>query len=153
MDWDLLFAATNVVAVLSWLAVIILPLREKILTFVLWAGVALLCTAYVMMFVALMGGFVDPGRDGPAPAFEYSLEGLEAAFASRGAIAIGWTHYLAFDLFVGLWIARDADGRGVGRIVQLPFLLATFLAGPAGLLWWLLLRGSVSPANRPMFSK
>ena len=53
---------------------------------------------------------------------------------------IGWTHYLAFDLFTGLWIARDADAKGFSRIVQLPFLALTFLVGPVGLFFWLLTR-------------
>lgn len=53
-------------------------------------------------------------------------------FAARGPIVVGWTHYWAFDLFVGLWIARDADHRGIGRLMQLPFVLITFLAGPIG---------------------
>ena len=145
MDWDLLFAATNAVAVAGWLALAALPRRDTVLAAVLWAGVALLCAAYTAMFVGLMGGLVDPVRDaaGPAPPFEYTVDGLKAAFASRGVIVLGWTHYLAFDLFVGLWIARDADTRGVGRLVQLPFLFATFMAGPIGLLAWLALRGSL----------
>ena len=63
-----------------------------------------------------------------------------AMFRSEGAIVVGWTHYLALDLFAGLWIARDADRRGAGRLVQGPFLLATFMAGPAGLFSWLVVR-------------
>ena len=53
---------------------------------------------------------------------------------------LGWTHYLAFDLFTGLWIARDADNKAFGRLVQAPVLVLTFLAGPLGLLIWLVLR-------------
>ncbi|MCZ8170432.1 MAG: DUF4281 domain-containing protein, partial [Brevundimonas sp.] len=49
-------------------------------------------------------------------------------------------HYLAFDLFVGLWIARDADAKGFGRVIQLPFLFFTLMAGPVGLLLWLIVR-------------
>ena len=64
---------------------------------------------------------------------------------SDGGIVIGWTHYLAFDLFVGLWIARDADDKGVGRLVQLPFLFLTLMAGPIGLLSWLGFRGTGAP--------
>ena len=51
-----------------------------------------------------------------------------ALLASDAGIVVGWTHYLAFDLFVGLWIARDADAKGFGRLIQVPFLLLTFLA-------------------------
>ena len=142
MDWDLMFAATNAVALAGWLALAVLPRREVVLGAVLWGGVAVLCAAYAAMFVGLTGGLVDPGSagTGAAPPFEYSVRGLQAMFATRGAIVTGWTHYLAFDLFVGLWIAGDADRRAVRQVVQLPFLLATFVAGPIGLLAWLALR-------------
>lgn len=142
MDWDLIFTLTNMIAVAAWLALAALPRRETVLAAVLWAGVALLCLAYTIVFVGLFGGLVDPVRDapGPVPEFAYTVDGLKTMFAARGAIVVGWTHYLAFDLFVGLWIARDADTRGIGRLVQLPFLFVTFMAGPIGLLAWLLLR-------------
>ena len=69
-----------------------------------------------------------------------SIEGVRAIFASDGGVTVGWAHYLAFDLFVGLWIARDADAKHFSRIVQAPILLATFMAGPLGLLVWLVIR-------------
>lgn len=75
-----------------------------------------------------------------ADVFEYSIAGIRALFSSDGGIVVGWTHYLAFDLFVGLWIARDADAKGFGRLIQLPFLFATLMAGPIGLLAWLIVR-------------
>jgi hypothetical protein len=146
MDWDQLFAATNAAALLGWLALAALPRREAVLAGVLWAGVALLCAVYAAVFAGLFGGWLAPARDaaGPAAPFEYTVDGLKTLFAGRGAIVLGWTHYLAFDLFVGLWIARDADGRGVHRLAQLPFLFATLMAGPIGLLGWLLLRRALA---------
>ena len=59
-----------------------------------------------------------------------------------------WTHYLALDLFAGLWIAEDADARRIGRVVQAPVLLLTFLAGPAGLFLHLLLTRGVGLGHR-----
>lgn len=142
MDWDLLFGVTNAIALAGWVMLAALPRREGVLALVLLGGVGLLCAIYAVLFAALMGGLVDPSRvdGGVAAPFEYSVDGLVAAFGARGIIVMGWTHYLAFDLFAGLWIARDADGRGVNRVAQLPFLFATFMAGPVGLLAWLLLR-------------
>ena len=46
----------------------------------------------------------------------------------------GWVHYLAFDLFVGLWIAARADAMRLSLVVQAPILTATFMFGPLGLL-------------------
>ena len=144
MNWDILFGLTNAIAVAGWLALIMLPRREPVLNAVLYAGVGLLCAIYVVIFTGLLGGFVDPGSQAPSTPFEYTVDGLMAMFVSPGAIVVAWTHYLAFDLFVGLWIARDADQRRVGRLMQLPFFVATFLAGPIGLLAWLLARSRLT---------
>lgn len=141
--WHTLFTLTNVVAAAAWIVLLVLPRKPFPLSLVLYGGVALLCLAYTAMFVALFGGFADPVRDAGAPPPDlsnYSVEGLKAFFRSEGALVLGWTHYLAFDLFTGLWIARDADAKGFSRLAQAPVLVATFLAGPIGLLIWLLVR-------------
>lgn len=141
--WQTLFEVTNAIALIGWALLILLPRREFVTFAVLYGAIGLLCATYVVLLVALLGNLVDPatvpGRD-PQPAFDYSVEGLLAMFNSHGAIVVGWTHYLALDLLAGLWIARDADRRGAGRLVQVPFLLATFLAGPAGVFGWLVAR-------------
>ena len=140
MDWDLLFIMTNAIALAGWLALAALPRTGRVLGAVLYVAVGLLCAIYLAVFVGLTGGLLDPAADTAGAPFEYSVDGLKGMFAARGAIVVGWTHYLAFDLFVGLRIARDADKRGVGRLVQLPFLFATLMAGPIGLAIWLVLR-------------
>ncbi|GAB5347933.1 ABA4-like family protein [Alteriqipengyuania sp. 357] len=141
--WQTLFDITNVIALAGWALLILLPRRESNILGVRYGAVGLLCATYVVMLVALAGGFVDPvAAPGSVPQreFEYSVQGLMAMFRSEGAIVVGWTHYLALDLFAGLWIARDADRHGAHRLVQVPFLLATFMAGPAGLFAWLIAR-------------
>ena len=52
----------------------------------------------------------------------------------------GWVHYLAFDLFIGAWIAKKADEIGLSRLLQGPILIATFLFGPVGLVMFLSIR-------------
>jgi hypothetical protein len=59
-----------------------------------------------------------------------TLAGVQALFDSQGGATIGWIHYLAFDLFVGIWVARNADRHGYLRIVQIPILFFVFMAGP-----------------------
>ena len=94
---------------------------------------------YVWQLVARGYGLVDP--DGDSASLDLSsIESVRAIFASDGGIVIGWVHYLAFDLFVGLWIARDADAKEFSRIFQAPILFLTFMAGPVGLFVWLLIR-------------
>ena len=139
--WNALFAATNLLAVAGWLLLAAGPRKPAVHSLIMYLGVAMLCLTYTVMFALFLSGAVDPGRVAGAgqPGFG-SIERVRAFFASDGGVVIGWTHYLAFDLFTGLWIASDADNKQFGRLVQLPFLLATFIAGPVGLLAWLIVR-------------
>ena len=143
MPWSALFTLTNVVAFAGWAVLAFLPRARLAQSIVMFACVGLLCLIYAAMFIALFGGLVDPARVAGAPAPDlanYSVEGLRALFMSDGGIVLGWTHYLAFDLFVGLWIARDADAKGFSRLAQLPVLFLVLMVGPIGLLAWLLVR-------------
>src|SRR5438046_4717420 len=63
-----------------------------------------------------------------------SLAGVSRFFANPWLLLAGWIHYLAFDLFVGAWEARDAAARGVPHLLLLPCLVLTLLFGPIGLL-------------------
>jgi hypothetical protein len=140
VNWQTVFELTNIVALGGWLLLAVAPRKPVILATVLYLGVGLLCAAYLAMAFGLAGGFVDPARGAPEPAFHYDVAGIRALLASDGGVTLAWTHFLAFDLFVGLWIARDADAKGFSRLVQLPFLFLTFIIGPFGLLIWLVVR-------------
>lgn len=137
--WDFIFNAANGLAIVAWTILILLPRKPLALSAIMYCGVGFLCFVYTVSMVALVGGLVDPG--GAGGGFDFSsIEGVRGVFGSDGGVTIGWVHYLAFDLFVGLWIARDADAKEFSRIMQAPILLATFLAGPIGLLMWLMVR-------------
>jgi hypothetical protein len=143
MGWASAWTFVNLVAVLGWAALILLPRRPLVHSLILYAGTGLLCLAYATIFVLLIGRLADPGQvagQAPADLSDYSIAGVRSLFGSDGGVVLGWTHYLAFDLFVGLWIGRDADQKGFSRLVQAPVLLLTFLAGPLGLLIWLVVR-------------
>ena len=143
MPWEAIFGLVNVVALTGWAMLAFLPRKPIVMAVVLFFGVGSLCFIYAVMFAALFGGVVDPVRVAGAPPVDltdYNVGGLRALFMSDGGIVLGWTHYLAFDLFVGQWIARDADNKGFHRLVQLPILFVTLMAGPIGLFLWLLIR-------------
>lgn len=144
--WDTLFAATNLVAMVCW-AVLVLARRTPVThSALMYCGVGLLCLTYGVLLVALVTGLLVGDKvAGAGPAGFTSIAGVRAIFLSDGGVLVGWTHYLALDLFTGLWIARDADGKGFPRLWQAPVLGLTFLAGPLGLITWLALR---EPAAR-----
>ena len=143
IDWNAWFSMVNLLAMIAWVALIALPRWPALLSGVLYLGVGLLCLIYAGGLIGVLSGLLDtPGGGG---ADFTTITGVRAIFGSDAGVTIGWTHYLAFDLFVGLWIARDADAKGISRLVQAPILLATLLAGPLGLGIWLALR---EPAAR-----
>ena len=139
--WNALFTFTNLLAIAGWILLAAAPRKPAVRSLIMYMGVALLCLIYTVCFALFLSGAVDPVRVAGAgePGFG-SIAGVRALFASDGGVVIGWTHYLAFDLFTGMWIASDADNKQFGRLVQLPVLFMTFLAGPVGLLIWLTLR-------------
>ncbi len=136
MDWSAVFTTINVVALLAWIALIALPRPPALLSGVLYLGVGGLCALYAVLLVSVLTGLVASGGGADFT----TIEGVRAIFGSDVGVVIGWTHYLAFDLFVGLWIARDADAKFFSRWLQVPVLAATFITGPVGLIAWLLIR-------------
>lgn len=141
MDWNALFGIANGWAMIGWLILLLAPRTALTRSTIMYLGVGLLCAAYASLMALVMSGTVDPvAPAGAAPLDFTTLDGVMALFDSRGGATIGWIHYLAFDLFTGIWIAQDADSKGVSRWLQAPVLLLTFLAGPIGLLLWLLVR-------------
>lgn len=146
MMWQAIFGGANLVALACWGIMLLAPRNALSRSAVMYCGVGLLSLAYAVMLVLLVSGVVDGHRvtDAGAGGFT-SIEGVRALFGSDGGITLGWMHYLALDMFAGMWIARDADAKQVSRVVQAPVLLATFVAGPLGLLIWLVLR---EPAAR-----
>jgi hypothetical protein len=144
MLWQTLFSFTNLVALIAWALLLFAPRRPLTYSAIIYAGVGLLCLTYAVLLLLLVGKVVDPGVTvGAAAPFDYSdysIGGIRKLFMTDAGIVVGWTHYLAFDLFVGLWISRDADNKGFSRLAQAPILLLTYLAGPVGLFLWLAIR-------------
>jgi len=69
-----------------------------------------------------------------------TLENLKVSFGRDEVLVLGWVHYLVFDLFVGAWIVRDSSVLKIGQLTIVPALILTLLAGPIGLLFYLVLR-------------
>lgn len=139
MNWEAIFGAVNVLAMLSWVSLILLPRWPALLSSLLYLVVGGLCLLYSSLIISFMFGWVDAGPSDGQGGFG-SITEVQALFSSPGGLTIGWIHYLAFDLFVGIWIARDADAKNFSRFLQFPVLVLTFLAGPLGLLLWLIIR-------------
>jgi hypothetical protein len=139
MTVDQLFSALNLIAMASWLPLIFLPRARWASTYVPMVVPSLFAIVYIVLIAISM-----PGSEGGFS----SLTAVSTLFADRRALLAGWIHYLAFDLFIGGWQVRDAQTSGVPHLLVVPALILTFLFGPAGLLFYLIVR-SLKLAGRP----
>ena len=78
-----------------------------------------------------------------------TLAGMQALLGTRTGAAIGWAHFIAFDLFVGRWEYLDARRRGVHPLAMAPTLVLTILLAPLGLLVYLAVRALPWQRARP----
>jgi Domain of unknown function (DUF4281) len=69
-----------------------------------------------------------------------SLDGVMQLFQNKTLVTAGWVHYLAFDLMTGIWIKKNAQKHNMAHWIIIPCLLFTFMFGPMGLLFYVILR-------------
>lgn len=138
--WEQIFGAANLLALLAWAVLILAPRHEAVMRGLFFGPVLLLALGYATGLILVMSGVLPSGGGADFS----TIAGVRSIFSSDAGVTIGWVHYLTFDLFTGLWIARNADAHGLddlkGRLIQTPILLATFMAGPLGLATYLLMR-------------
>ncbi len=133
------FSVANSAALYSWIALIFLPRWNVLLAVLRWGVVGLLSALYAVL-VSVYFFRVEGGG-------YFSLAAVQTLFTSSEVVLAGWVHYLAFDLFVGLWIAARSDQIGLSRLVQAPILVATFMFGPVGYLFFLAVRISAQTSH------
>jgi Domain of unknown function (DUF4281) len=138
VNWELIFKIANTGVLPFWLLLAFGPRGTMWVRAIFLFGTGLLALAYTVLITGLLAGLINGG--GNTGADFTTLAGVMALFDSRGGATIGWIHYLAFDLFVGIWIARNADRHAIARIWQVPVLGLTLMFGPIGLLSYIILR-------------
>jgi hypothetical protein len=128
MTSETVFSIANMVALLSWVVLLLAVwrksnwLRDDVLGRYVPLALAVLYTALIVFFF----GKAQSGFD--------TLANVQLLFTSPWAALAGWVHYLAFDLFVGCWIARQTMTVGLPRWPLVIILPLTFMFGPMGLL-------------------
>ena len=133
ISYETVFSLAGGAAIIGWLILIFLPRRFDLLfavpQYVIPFGLSLAYAGFILpnMYTVEGGGFG-------------SLAEVRVLFGNDALLLAGWIHYLAFDLFIGAWIARQADAIGLPRLIQAPILAAAFMFGPIGLAIFLAIR-------------
>jgi len=135
LDPAFAFGFANAFGLLAWAALLLSLFVPRIRALVWPATQFAVPLAWAALYVILLAQGLPQAEGG----FD-SIEGVRGLFANDSALTAGWLHYLAFDLFVGTWIARDSVERRVYALLVAPCLALTLMFGPAGLLAYFLLR-------------
>lgn len=138
MSPEALFSAASGLVVPGWLLLIFAPRWRWTERIVSASVLPLLLSAVYLYLIA--------GHFGGAQGGFGSLADVLKLFQNPHLLLAGWIHYLAFDLFVGGWEARDARRLGIPHLLVVPCLLLTFLFGPAGFLSYSVLRAALRKA-------
>ena len=132
MKAEQIFSVVNLLAILSWLLITVLPRWRLTAKIVLNGAIPLLLSVAYLVLIVLFFGNAEGGFD--------SLANVMKLFTNEWAVLAGWIHYLAFDLFVGSWEVKDAQANGISHWFIIPCLVLTFLFGPIGFLLYRILR-------------
>ena len=132
MGLEGIFSLCSLLALCGWFALLLAPL----------ARIPLIRSARTVSFLLALAYLIQLFvHTQPVPGGSFaSLAGVAALFSNPGNVMLGWTHYLAFDLFVGAWEIEDAGNIGVPHWAMIVPLILTFLLGPIGLLTYAIVR-------------
>lgn len=132
MTADKIFSIANMIALLSWLVLLVAPRFAATRKIILSGAIPLLLSAAYLILIVLFFGKAEGGFD--------SLANVMKLFTNEWSVLAGWIHYLAFDLFVGAWEVKDSQEKGISHWFVIPCLVLTFLFGPIGFLLYSVLR-------------
>ena len=105
MNYTQAFQSVNLLALLTWLFIIFLPNMKYTRRIVFGFTIFLLSVVYAWMVFSTFK--MDDFK-------EFStLQGLMTLFQSEQAVLLGWIHYLAFDLMVGLYILDNGQKANI----------------------------------------
>jgi hypothetical protein len=140
MDPSILFSFCNSFVLIGWILLLFFPNWKLTSTIVLYVVILLLSLIYSVLILSTIQHF-------DVNSFS-TLGNVKELFQSDIALTAGWIHYLAFDLFVGLYIVSKGKDYGFARwhyTVCLPF---TFMFGPVGLLLFMIIKSIKNAFNK-----
>lgn len=130
MEPSIVFSFSNSFVLIGWILLLLFPNWKYTSTLVLNAVILILTLIYGTLILTTI-------QDFDLNSFS-SLLNVKELFQNDMALTAGWIHYLAFDLFVGLYIVNKGKELGFTRWQYTLCLPFTFMFGPIGLLIFLI---------------
>ena len=126
------FGIANLAVLPAWLLLAFAPRwkwTERLVLSGVWS--LAMSVVYLLLVVRWM-----PGANGGFS----SLEQVRSFFMSDGLLLAGWTHYLAFDLLIGVFEVRQAREHSIPHLLVVPCLALTLYLGPIGFLLFFIVK-------------
>ena len=128
MTYEIIFNIYNTGILIFWLFLLVFPkskVTQKMTDF-----------PWIPLVIAFGYIYFLGTSDSIFPVDFSSLSGLTEMFQNSNprGVAAGWLHYLAFDFWVGCWILRDSQKKGVKHAFIIFPMLFTFMLGPVGVI-------------------
>lgn len=127
-----IFQFGNTFVLIGWILLMFVPYWKNTQPIIMSGVIIVLSIIYAYMILKGIGNF-DPDSFS-------TLANVKALFQNDDSVAAGWLHYLAFDLFVGAYIMREAKALNISRILATVCLPFTFMFGPMGYLLFFLIK-------------
>ncbi len=129
-----IFLLSNLVVLPFWGIMIIAPQWQT--------GRRIMSSVLVFVPLTLLYSWIVlPMLPGLLPALARpELSVITAMLNNPSGATVAWIHFLAFDLFVGRWQYHDAQQHHIPAWMLRITLLCTFMAGPFGLLLYIIVR-------------
>lgn len=140
MLYETIFNIFNSGILLFWMLLLFFPKQSITQKVIAYPWVPLVIAFGYIYFMGMTSGTFSADLT--------SLNGLTKMFqnANPQGVAAGWLHYLAFDFWVGCWMLKNSQEKGVKHLWMLVPMLFTFMLGPVGIIIYtlvLLLQGKL----------
>jgi len=134
LTYQNIFLIANWGVVPFWLLLIFLP-SHYVTKFLVQSVLAPLILASGYAFIAYkiyLEGNIFEGFN-----LYLGIEDLYTVYANENFLIIFWLHFLSISLFIGSWIARDAQRFFIPKFLTGISLIMTYFSGPIGLIiYW-----------------
>ena len=124
----LFFNLCNTAILVAWAAILFFPKSTVSKPLISFPWIPLGISFFYSYFIIVSGGLAEADFS--------SLEGILVLFqnATPESAAAGWLHYLAFDFWVGCWMLKNSQEKGIKHLWMILPMLSTFMLGPVGIM-------------------
>ena len=133
MTPDTLFQVSSIIAAIGWLMLIFIS--------PFWKGYDKVVIGIIVAILAIIYSYLNFTNFHLSDLKGFgSLAGILNLYQNPSILLAGWSHFLAFDLFVAVWIKRDSVKYGINHLLIVIPLIFTCMLGPLGFLLYIVIR-------------